>query len=306
MNTPSNNAPEFEPLLRTSSVLSPTRPFYWSMQRELWEFRSIYLAPLAVAAAFLFGFVISIIHLPAKMRALDPMKQHELIMQPYNSVALAIMAATFLVSIFYCLEALHGERRDRSILFWKSLPVSDLTAVLSKASIPLVILPLLTFMITVVTHFFMVLLGSAVLLGSGQSATAPWSHMSLFQLWLMLLYHLVAIHALWFAPFYGWMLLVSAWARRAPFLWATVPLLAIGVVEKIAFNGSYLSAALIYRLGSGPEGVPFATGNMAMSHSMSVLPPWKFLLSPGLWLGLAITAGFLFAAARIRRNRGPI
>jgi ABC-2 type transport system permease protein len=303
MNTTFNTVPEFEPRGSTPSVLSPTRPFYWSVRRELWEFRSIYIAPLAVAGVFLFGFIISIIHLPAKIRALDPMKQHEFITQPYNFVALAIMAATFLVSIFYCLEALHGERRDRSILFWKSLPVSDLTAVLSKASIPLVILPLLTFVITVIAHCFMALIGGAVLLGAGQGG---WSHISLFPLWVMLFYHLVAIHALWFAPFYGWMLLVSAWARRAPFLWATVPLLAIGVVEKIAFGGSYLSALLFYRLGNGPEGVPFATGNMEITHSMPVLPPWKFLLSPGLWLGLLITAGFLIAAARIRRNRGPI
>ena len=306
MNTPSNIAREFEPPVNTPSVLSPTHPFYWSVQRELWEFRSIYFAPLAVAAVFLFGFIISLFRLPAHMRALDPMKQHEFITQPYDFVALAIMAATFLVSIFYCLEALHGERRDRSILFWKSLPVSDLTTVLSKASIPLVVLPVLTFGITVITQFIMMLLGSAVLLASGQSATAPWTHMSLVQMWLMLFYHLVAIHSLWFAPIFGWMLLVSAWARRAPFLWATVPLLAIGVVEKIAFNGAYLSAVLMYRLGSGPEGVPFSNGDMSMSHSMSVLPPWKFLLSPGLWLGLAITAGFLFAAARIRRNRGPM
>jgi ABC-2 type transport system permease protein len=306
MNKTFNTIPEFEPQVSAPSVLAPTRPFYWSVRRELWEFRSIYIAPLAVAGVFLFGFIISIVHLPARMRALDPTRQHELITQPYNFVALAIMAATFLVSLFYCLEALHGERRDRSILFWKSLPVSDLTVVLSKASIPLVILPLLTFIITVIVHCFMMLLGNAVLLGSGLSATAPWSHMSLLQFWLMLFYHLVAIHALWFAPFYGWMLLVSAWARRTPFLWATVPLLAIGVVEKIAFNSSYLSTLLLYRLGTGTEGVPFSTGNMEMSHSMYVLPPWKFLLSPGLWLGLAITAGFLLAAARIRRNRGPL
>ena len=63
------------------------------------------------------------------------------------------MGTTFIVGIFYCLDALYGERRDRSILFWKSLPVSDLTTVLSKASIPLVVLPLLAFAITVVTQF---------------------------------------------------------------------------------------------------------------------------------------------------------
>ena len=306
MNTTSNIAPEFDRPATPASFLSPTRPFYWSVQRELWEFRSIYLAPVIVAAVFLFGFIINLFRLPARMRVLDPMKQQELIQQPYTFAAGAIMAATFLVAIFYCLEALYGERRDRSILFWKSLPVSDLTAVLSKASVPLVILPLLTFMIIVVTQLVMVLLSSMVLLGSGQSAAALWSHLSLSMMWMMLLYHLVAIHALWFAPFYGWMLLVSSWARRAPLLWATVPLLAIFVVEKVAFNTSYLPALLGYRLGSSPEGIPFSDGNLTMSHAMHILSPWKFLLSPGLWFGLFITAGFLFAAARIRRSRGPM
>jgi ABC-2 type transport system permease protein len=306
MNTSSNTSTGFESPVSPRFQVSPTRPFYESVRRELWEFRSIYIAPLAVAAVFLFGYLISMVHLAARMRTADAMRQHELLQRPYDLSAGAIMAATFLVSIFYCLEALHGERRDRSILFWKSLPVSDLTVVLSKASIPLVILPLLTFAITVITHCGMVMLSSAVLLGSGQGALLPWSHLALFQMWLMLLYHLVAIHSLWFAPFYGWMLLVSAWARRAVFVWATVPLLAIAVVEKIAFDTSNIPAAVGYRLGSGPEGIPFTTGSMSMDHSMTVLPPWKFLLSPGLWIGLLITAGFLFAAARLRRSRGPL
>lgn len=145
------------------------------------------------------------------------------------------MLSTFVVGIFYCLDGLYGERRDRSTLFWKSLPVSDLTTVLSKSSIPLVLLPLLTFAITVVTQGIMLLLGSARLAGSGLSQTL-WSHVSLFQMSMLLLYHLVTVHALWWAPFFGWMLLVSAWARRAPFLWATLPLLAISIVERIAFN----------------------------------------------------------------------
>ncbi len=104
--------------------------------------------------------------------------------------------------MFYCLDALHGERRDRSILFWKSLPVSDLTTVLSKASIPLVVLPLLAFAITVVTQCIMLLLSSAVLLASGLSVATLWTQLSLFQMSLMLLYHLVTVHALWHAPIY--------------------------------------------------------------------------------------------------------
>jgi ABC-2 type transport system permease protein len=94
------------------------------------------------------------------------------------------------VGVFYSLDALYGERRDRSILFWKSLPVSDLTAVLSKASIPLVVLPALVFVITVATNLVMVLISSAVLVLSGINPMTLWRELPLFQFELVLLYAL--------------------------------------------------------------------------------------------------------------------
>jgi ABC-2 type transport system permease protein len=310
MNTQSNAMHEssLDSQRIAPAVSLATRPMYWSVRRELWENRSIYIAPLAVAAVFLFGFSISTIGLPHKMRAmaaLDMAQQHEAVATRYDIAALLIMGTAFIVGVFYCLDALHGERRDRSILFWKSMPVSDLTTVLSKASIPIVIIPLVTYAITVATQWIMLLLSSAVLLGNGLSAATVWTQVPLVQISLMLLYHLVAIHALWYAPLYAWLLLVSSWARRAAFLWAALPLLAIGVVEKIAFDTSYFAAMLQYRLTGGPKGVPFTTGNMAMDPMMH-LNPGPFLISPGLWIGLAVAAVFLAAAVRIRRYRGPI
>ncbi|MGI8771488.1 MAG: ABC transporter permease [Acidobacteriaceae bacterium] len=308
MNMQSNALPQasLEAQAIAPAVIPPTRRMYWSVRRELWENRSIYLAPLAVAALVLIGFLISALRPSARMQFELALHQgrEAIALQPYDVAALLIMATTFIVAVFYCLDALYGERRDRSILFWKSLPVSDLTTVLAKASIPLVVLPLLTFAITVATQSIMLLLNAAVLLGSGVSVTTLWTHVPLVQMWLMLLYHLVAIHALWYAPIYGWLLLVSAWARRAPFLWATLPLLAIGVVEKIAFNTSHFAAMLKSRLGGGKEGAAFTpTMNMNL---MTHLNPGQFLTSPGLWIGLAVAAAFLAAAVRLRRDRGPI
>jgi ABC-2 type transport system permease protein len=280
---------------------------YWSVRRELWESRSLYIAPLAVAALILVGFLISIINLSRMLAlsTLDPAEQRESLAMPYDFAAGLIMATTFIVALFYCLDALHGERSDRSVLFWKSLPVSDLTTVLSKASIPIVVLPLLTFTITVVTQWMMLLFSTAVLLVHGLSVATQWSHLSLIQLPMMLLYHLLTIHVLWYAPIYGWLLLVSGWARRAPFLWATLPLLAIGAVEKIAFNTSHFFAMLGYRLTGGPEGSAFTAGSMPMDPHTQITPG-RFLISPDLWIGLAITAAFLAAAVRLRRYREPM
>ena len=292
----------------TPASISATRRLYWSVRRELWEYRSIYVAPLAVAALFLFGFLISTIRLPGKMRAvmaLDPMQQHKLIEQPFSFAAGLIMAAGFVVAVFYSLDALYSERRDRSILFWKSLPVSDLTTVLSKASIPIVVIPLLTFAITLALQWIMLVLSTAVLLGNRASIATLWTQLSWFQMSIVLLYHMVAIHALWYAPIWSWLLLVSGWARRAAFLWAFLPILAVGVVEKMAFNTSHFAALLRYRMGDSVAGLAYTEGIVSMDPLMH-LTPGKFLLTPGLWIGLAVAAAFLFAAARLRCHRGPI
>lgn len=287
----------------TPLVMHGTRPMYWSVRRELWENRSIYIAPLVASAVILFGFLI---RLPGRMHVsiLDSARQHQAIVMPYHLAAGVIMLTTLIVGVFYCLDALHGERRDRSILFWKSLPVSDRTTVLSKASIPLVILPALTFVTIVATQWIMLLLSTTVLVGSGLSAATLWTQLSFFQMSLMLFYHLLTVHVLWHAPIYGWLLLVSAWARRATFLWAALPPLAICVVEKIAFNTSHFAIMLGHRLTGGPEAVPFP-GRFPIDPGMQVTP-WNFLSSPGLWIGLVFTAIFLIAAAQLRRYRGPI
>ncbi len=280
----------------------------WSIRRELWENRSIYIAPVIVAAVMQFGFLISITlphHRPALV-ALDSAKQRAAIEIPYDMTAGLIMLTAFIVGVFYCLDALHGERRDRSILFWKSLPVSDRTAVLSKASIPLVVLPLLIFAIIVATQLIMLLSSTIVLLGNAPGIATLWARLPFIQLWLAMLYALLAI-ALWHAPLYAWLLLISGWARRATFLWAVFPFLAIAAFEKGAFNTSYVGSFLKYLLIGwfAQAFVPHAHGS-APIEPLSALTPGKFLSTPGLWIGLAFAAAFLAAAVRMRRFREPI
>src|SRR5947199_6932432 len=211
------------------------QPFYWSVRRELWQNRSVYVAPIVVAIVVLFGFLGSTIGLPERRREvllLDPAKARAAIEAPYNMAAIMLILTAFIVGVFYCLDALYGERRDRSILFWKSLPVSDLTTLLSKATIPLVVLPLVTFAIVVVTQVVMLLWTSVLLISHGMSPASTWKYFPLFQNSFILLYGLAAI-ALWHAPIYGWTLLVSGWARRATFLWAWVPFLWVAFFEEV-------------------------------------------------------------------------
>jgi len=310
MNTQSNAVPGsgFEARPIVPAILPAARPLYWSVRRELWENRSIYIAPLAVAGVYLFGFLISMITLPHRMRdamALDAAKQQAAIEQPYDFAALLLMGTTLIVAIFYCLDALHGERRDRSILFWKSLPVSDVTTVLSKAIIPILVLPVVTFAVTFVTQLIMLVLSTVALLGNGTNLATLWANLHFWHMSVGLLYHLVAMHGLWYAPFFGWLLLVSAWARRMPFLWAVLPPFAIGIVEKIAFNTSYFAMMLGSRFAGDTGNAASKAGSMSMD-SLTPLGPLQFLISPRLWVGLAITAAFLAVAVQLRRYREPI
>jgi len=257
-----------------------TQTMFWSIRRELWETRSIAIAPVAVAAVVVFAFLVSTF-------AGSHAAQTTEMSRPYDFASILLMGVMFLVSIFYCLDALNGERRDRSILFWKSLPVSDLTTVLSKLAIPMVVLPVVSWVATVATQFIML-----VMRGSG----APWGEVA--GSWPMILYHLLTVHSLYYAPIFAWLLLVSAWARRMPFLWAFLPIAAIAIVERIAFRSSYFA----HMLGSRISGDMEMKGAPMLGYFM----PLDFFLKPGLWIGFAIAAVFIAIAVRLRRLHGPI
>jgi ABC-2 type transport system permease protein len=311
LNTPSNAVPESAIQSReiAPAILPPTRPMYWSILRELWENRSIYVAPLVVAGFVMFVFTITTYRLPQKVRALsalDQAKQREALSMPYHSIAGILMVTAFIVGTFYCLDALYGERRDRSILFWKSLPVSDRTIVLSKAAIPLVVLPLFVFAIVVAAQRLMLLLSTAVLGMNGVSASPLWKQLPLFQLAVAFLYALAAT-ALWHAPIYCWLLLVSAWARRAAFLWAVLPPLAIAAAEWVAFRTSRFASLLGYRLvGWFPRAFVTPPKDSPPLEPLAAVTPAKFLTTPGLWVGLAFAVACLIATVRLRRDREPI
>lgn len=300
---------------------SNVRPFFWSVRRELWENRALYIAPLVVSGLLLFGFLISLVGLAQRAKsfsALPPAMQAAQIAQPYDFAAVAIILTGFIVGFFYCLGALYGERRDRTILFWKSLPVSDLTTVLSKMSVPLVVLPVIIFIVIVVLQVIMLLVNSAGRLVDGLSLATLWTQLPLIQMQAVLAYGLVTL-ALWHAPLFSWLLLVSAWARRTPILWAVLPPLAISLVEKIAFGTNYFGSLMAHRL-LGAYSAAFTApasdtvklhGAARLSAGLSAagfghMDPVKFVTSPSVWVGLGLAAAFLAGAIWLRRYREPI
>ena len=286
--------------------VAATQPYLWSVRRELWEYRSIFVAPLIAGAVVLFGFLISTFSLPYRMRAMGALgaaPQGLELIKPFGFSAMVVIVTGLIVGVFYCLGALHNERRDRSLLFWKSLPVSDLTTVLAKATVPMVVLPLVLFAVVLVMEVVMLLVSTEVLLLNNLSPVALWAHLPFFQMVLALFYGLV-VASLWNAPIYAWLLLVSAWAKRAPFLWAVLAPLALCVLEHIAFRTSYLSSMVGSRLvgGFSHAFVGHAPG-LGPAGDLPAIDVLQFLTTPGLWGGLIVAAAFLAGAVWMRRTR---
>jgi ABC-2 type transport system permease protein len=292
----------------TASNSVPTRPFYWSVRREIWENRSVYLGPLIFAAFILVGLLFRLHDLPERRRAallLEPAKAQHAIQLPYDAAIGMLAVAAFLIGTFYCLDALYGERRERSILFWKSLPVSDVTTVLAKITVPLAVLPVICMTLSVCLHIIWLLVSSIVLLIGGVSPATTFAHVHLLHVWVAMIYFWLTI-VLWHAPIYCWLLLVSVWARRTPFLWAVLPFVAAGIFERVAFGTTNVSNFIQYRLIGWFFRAEIMPPHGTGADPLSGLTPGRYFSTPGLWLGLILAAACLFAAIRLRRYRGPV
>lgn len=282
--------------------------FYWSVRRELWEHRAVFIAPLVVAGFVIAALLLNIHNLQQQAGLLASMPadaQRMAVVMPFGLTASAILLISFVVGAFYCFDALNTERRDRSILFWKSMPVSDATTVLSKAFVPMAVQPAVGFAVALATQAVLLLLIAAILKAAGLDPGPLWEKLPILPMTVAMLYGLV-VHVLWYAPAFALFLLLSAWVRR-PLLWVVVAVLAVQAIEKIAFGTSYSGLFLRWRVaGAMSEAlVPGAKGD-AIVTSLAQLDPIRFLSSPGLWGGLVFAAAFLYAAIHLRRRKEPI
>jgi ABC-2 type transport system permease protein len=298
----------------STETLAPhkVRPFYWSLRRELWENRAIYLAPLAVAAVVLAGFLFSVRFMPHFLQVGATAVPHSPLAKqahfatdaPFGIAASAVMVTALIVGAFYALGALHGERRDRTILFWKSLPVSDLVTVGSKAATALVILPIAGMVIAVATLLVMLAIAAVVLSASGVDMGLLTARLHPGVLLVVVPYGM-AVVSLWYAPIVGWLMVISAWAKRMTFVWAVAPPAALCIFERIAFGSTYVWRFLLHRLAGGFE-VGFKVKGDQMITSLDALDPMAVITSVEVWGGLVFLAACLALCVWLRRRRDPI
>jgi ABC-2 type transport system permease protein len=295
--------------------------FIWLIRREIWEHKAIWIAPSVVIACLVLLVITGNVHLGpigspdgnTTFGAFPPDMQQKLLLMAYAGLALVVDMVMGIIAFFYALDSLYADRRDRSVLFWKSLPLSDSETVLSKFAVAAVVIPLVSLLGAFVAQFVVAAGGSARLALSGMSAGIMWQPEAIFGgMTIAFLWCVTAI--LWYAPVLAYLMLASAWAPKGPFLWAVLPPVAILLLERVVLHsqhvGDFVAGRLfgLYKLlgrreDGGISDVEGASEVTKLSNIDLVGSLREFYSSPDLWLGV-VTAGLLLAAAMwVRRYR---
>jgi ABC-2 type transport system permease protein len=267
--------------------------FVTLLKREFWENKALWIAPLVGVGLILFGTVFGTVKAPGDAHlSLPPMAGMAVVAGGLFAMV-SVLWIIGCISVFtYLMDCLYGERKDRSILFWKSLPVSDSRTVLSKFTVAMAVVPVGLVALSFVTAA-LVLAVLKLRFGDLHLDNIP------FLSWTELLGRALLIWVyslLWYTPVAAYVMLASVLARRAPILYVLLPPVALILVERLFFNTSHVWWFVLRRLVPvRPEdGVPSMLGAEA---------PWQHFLSPALWLGLAAAAGMLYTVIRLRRYR---
>jgi ABC-2 type transport system permease protein len=292
----------------------------WLVRREFWENRAIWLIPavfggLLILASLFGGYQV--------VGAVD-LTTVRTVVQAGALDGMIIIAITFFIvmaiySTWYLLDCLHADRKDRSILFWKSMPISDTAMVIAKLGTALILIPLVYFAFADLTTLLMAFIISVRASTVGSSL---WQGNQWLQIQAMWLY-LIGTTAIWYLPIAGWLLAVSAWAKRAVILWALLPPLALAVTERVFLGTHVIAGQLAARIGLGgyashalqysPGAENWITTDIG-HHGIIETPvslyrflnPGGFFSSPATWIGAAVGAALIVGAIQLRMRRTEV
>lgn len=232
------------------------------------------------------------------------------------SLGLLNQVVLYFVVLFYCISALYDERKDRSILFWKSLPATDTQTVLSKLVTAMLVAPLLALVAIAILHIgTLVLLALYALFHGLNPLPALWQPGLILDVWLRTLAS-IPVHMLWALPGIAWLLLASSWARRAPFVWAVLlPVLAavlasmLETLIRLRLPGSWVWEHVVMRILSSPGMMSLHPARWQQMADNPFTDPitWaqlrQTLVSVETGIGLLVAVALLGAAIWLRRYR---
>ena len=317
------------------------KTFYWLLKRELWEHRGgFFWAPVITGGVFLLlnlmgiitgevmgrrhGFNFAFGGADNNMRLLNRALDKDSMDNVGAGLDMAMYSPTLIIGVvlgfvvfFYCLGALYDDRRDRSLLFWKSLPITDTATVLSKVVTATVVAPLIAVAVGMLTGIVMLLMFAVTLSFHG---VGVW-HLLLLSHPLQVMANLVGsipLYLLWTLPTVGWLMLCSAWARSKPFLGGGGLPVGLGIVigwfnllGTIDLQNSWYWRNVVARAlfsvfpGGWLSEVPRVGGNnpAEVLSTLSVTHTYVALASPNVWIGVAAAAAMLAGAIWFRRWR---
>jgi ABC-2 type transport system permease protein len=313
------------------------------IRRELWEHRSLWIGPLIWAGIILvlstwLLFVIIPKHAPHGVFSANNVEQIQGLNESdrqdvriaiqgakanevtKNAISFSFLGISQMISsfacvvvFFYLIDCLFTERRDRSILFWKSLPLSDTQVVLSKLAIALVVVPIGVVVLAAVTQLILFSLFWIRFHGSMfADILADWNLVSWLRA-LLVEFAILLCGVIWYAPIAAYFLLLSVWARKLVFLWAIVPLAALPALEGIFFQSTNILEFIGRRFGGFVVAMhldpsAFSVGTRStpgprIGDILSAVDISGVLLSSEAWIGVAAAAAMIFVTIRIRRYR---
>jgi ABC-2 type transport system permease protein len=294
------------------------------IRREVWEHPAIWVTPVVIA------LILSLLTLTGQVsvstigdgKALDLaiVGAQNVGVEQRSAVLTAVLfgvttvfaVGAWIIIVFYCLDALYAERKDKSILFWRSLPITDSETVLSKLLTALCVIPLVTLLVAMAAHLLiMILFGIWVAVQGGDALHLIWGSARLADLWGACIVLALAL-PLWLSPFVGWFLFVSAFTKRSPLLTAFLPLLVLPMLENLVHSNLFFNAIFVRsvrppiadfeRFGQLEQNI--AAGATAEPFSLMEQISWAdFLSSPSLWAGIVVCGLLTAAAVYVRRYR---
>jgi ABC-2 type transport system permease protein len=285
----------------------------WLIRREFWENRAIWMIPAAFGGLLLLAALFTQVSIPRLTSTKESEEAAAAFLVVVGAMFYLVMA---LYSAWYLLDCLYTDRKDRSILFWKSLPISDATTVLCKLLVGMVIIPLVYFAAadaTALIAAFILSIRARASIGS-----SLWNGDVWWQVQVLWMYAIVTT-AVWYLPVAGWLMLLSAWAKRAVILWAILPPLLLNIFERLFF-GTHVVSQIIGRRLTGLPAVSFNGSKYNWTHDGGVVDnagtvtpsvwhlinPSGFFTSAETWIGVAVGVALIVVAIQLRMRRSEI
>lgn len=294
------------------------------IRRELWEHRSIWVTPVAIAVVVTLAVMAMLVLASGFAKELDVAifgaqnlagdgERRVAMTTFFLGTSWVFLVALAILTIFYCLDSLYAERKDKSILFWRSLPVTDAETVISKLLTAVFVLPLIMCAGIFVTHLVNLVITSIWVSSKGGSAgTLIWASVPILDNWLAALIVIIST-GIWMSPFIGWFLLVSAWTKRMPLLVAFMPIIVIPLLEWIVFRSRFFASAVADRGDNLPifrdldiesffedEGWMHGIQDLSLLEHLDI---GKFVTHHETWIGIIVCGLLTTAAIYVRRYR---